>query len=54
MRKVAASGARGVANAKSFYRYAPAAALRWEKQFLKFSYEIRRLVRKYAESNVDT
>jgi len=54
MRKVVASGARGVSNAKGFYRYTPAAALRWEKQFLKFSYEIRRLARRYAESNVDT
>ena len=49
MRKVVASGARGVSNAKGFYRYTPAAALRWEKQFLKFSYEIRRLARKYSE-----
>ena len=54
MRKVVASGARRVANAKGFYRYTPAATLRWEKQFLKLSYEIRRMARKYAESNADT
>lgn len=54
MRKVVASGARGVSNAKGFYRYTPAQALRWEKQFLKFSYEIRRLARKYAEDYPNT
>jgi hypothetical protein len=51
MKKVVASGARGVSNAKGFYRCTPAQALRWEKQFLKFSYEIRRLARRYAEGN---
>jgi 3-hydroxybutyryl-CoA dehydrogenase len=49
MRKVVASGARGVSNAKGFYRYTPAQALRWEKKFLKFSYEIRRLAQRYPE-----
>lgn len=49
MKKVVASGARGVSNAKGFYRYTPAQASRWEKQFLKFSYEIRRLALKYSE-----
>ena len=43
------SGARGVANAKGFYRYTPRQARRWEKAFLKFSYEIRALAQKYPE-----
>jgi len=43
------SGARGVANARGFYRYTPEEARRWEKLFLKFTYEIRALARKYPE-----
>ena len=49
MRDVVASGARGVSNAQGFYRYTPAQARRWEKQFLKFTYEIRALAYKYRE-----
>lgn len=41
------SGARGVANAKGFYHYTPRQARRWEKAFLKFSYEIRAVAQKY-------
>lgn len=47
MRKVASSGARGVANAKGFYRYTPAQAKRWEELFLEFSHEIRDLAGRY-------
>lgn len=47
MKRVVASGARGVSNAKGFYPYTQAEALRWEKRFLKFSYEVRRLAQKY-------
>ena len=49
MQEVVASGARGMSNAKGFYRYSPAEAKRWEKRFLNFSYEIRALALKYAE-----
>jgi 3-hydroxybutyryl-CoA dehydrogenase len=49
MRKVVKSGAKGVSNAKGFYRYTPKEAARWEKQFMKFSYEIRALAQKYPE-----
>jgi 3-hydroxybutyryl-CoA dehydrogenase len=49
MQDVVASGARGISNAKGFYQYTPAAAKRWEKRFLDFSYEIRALALKYAE-----
>ena len=48
MQLVVASGARGTSNAKGFYPYTPAAAKRWEKRFLEFSYEIRALALKYA------
>jgi 3-hydroxybutyryl-CoA dehydrogenase len=45
------SGARGVENAKGFYNYTPAQARRWEKRFLKFSYDVRALARKYPEED---
>ncbi len=47
MRKIVASGARGVQNAKGFYDYTPEQAECWEKMFLKYSYEIRALALKY-------
>ena len=43
------SGARGVSNAKGFYRYTRAQARRWERLFLKFTYEIRALAQRYPE-----
>lgn len=44
------SGARGVSNAHGFYPYTAAEARRWEKLFLKFTYEIRKLAQKYPEN----
>jgi 3-hydroxybutyryl-CoA dehydrogenase len=49
MLKVVKSGAKGVSNAKGFYRYTPEEARQWEKRFMKFSYEIRALAQKYPE-----
>ncbi len=49
MQQVVRSGARGVSNAKGFYRYTPAQAKRWEKLFIEFSYEIRKLAERYPE-----
>ncbi len=49
MEKVVQSGARGVSNARGFYSYTPEEAKRWEKLFLKFTYEIRALALKYPE-----
>jgi 3-hydroxybutyryl-CoA dehydrogenase len=51
MAKLVESGAEGVTNAKGFYNYTPAQARQWEKRFLKFSYDIRALARKYPEEN---
>jgi len=51
MTRLVESGAQGVANARGFYDYTPAQARRWEKRFLKFSYDIRALARKYPEEN---
>ncbi len=49
MKEVVASGARGTGNAQGFYRYTPAQARRWEKEFLRFTYDIRKLALKYPE-----
>jgi len=49
MRKVVDAGGLGVANAQGFYNYTPAEARRWQKRFLKFSYDIRALALKYAD-----
>lgn len=49
MKNVVDSGALGIANAKGFYKYTEAEARRWEKRFLKFTYEIRALARKYPD-----
>jgi 3-hydroxybutyryl-CoA dehydrogenase len=49
MTRLVESGAQGVANAKGFYHYTPAQAKQWEKRFLKFSYDVRVLARKYPE-----
>jgi 3-hydroxybutyryl-CoA dehydrogenase len=49
MKRVVKSGARGVSNAKGFYRYTPFQAKRWEQRFMDFSHEIRRLAEKYPE-----
>jgi len=49
MRRVAGSGARGVSNAKGFYRYTPRQARRWEELFIEFSHEIRALAARYPE-----
>jgi 3-hydroxybutyryl-CoA dehydrogenase len=48
MKQKVASGAKGVSNARGFYRYTPAEARRWEKAFLAFTYDVRRLASKYS------
>ena len=49
MKEVVTSGARGVSNARGFYRYTPAQAKRWEELFMKFSHEIRDVATRYPE-----
>ena len=51
MTRLVESGAQGVANARGFYHYTPAQAKRWEKRFLKFSYDVRELARKYPDDD---
>lgn len=50
MAELVQSGARGIENQHGFYQYSSAQAKRWERLFLKFSYEIRALAQKYPES----
>lgn len=47
MKRIVDRGALGVANAKGFYRYSPALAKKWEKAWVEFTFDIRRLVEKY-------
>lgn len=49
MRKVVESGGKGISNGRGFYRYTPEQSKRWEKLFLRFNYEIRRLAMKYPQ-----
>lgn len=47
--KMVADGAKGTANAKGFYAYTKETAERWEKLFVDFSYDIRKLAEKYPQ-----
>ena len=49
MRETVARGAEGIANAKGFYRYTKGGARRWEKKWVDFTYDMRRLADRYAE-----
>jgi 3-hydroxybutyryl-CoA dehydrogenase len=49
MERLVADGARGVSNAKGFYPYTPETAEHWEKTFIEFSYDIRKLAEKYGK-----
>lgn len=53
MRDVVAGGAAGIANARGFYRYTKASARRWERAWVDFTYDMRRLAEKYAEKKID-
>lgn len=54
MEKLVASGAKGVANAQGFYPYTEETAAQWEKLFVEFTYEIRKLSEKYPQNIGDT
>lgn len=50
MEKLVASGAKGVSNAQGFYPYTQETAEHWEKLFVEFTYEIRKLSEKYPQN----
>jgi 3-hydroxybutyryl-CoA dehydrogenase len=47
MREIVASGATGVSNANGFYRYTRRSAKQWERAWVDFTYDVRKLVEKY-------
>jgi len=49
MQQIVGDGALGVSNAKGFYPYTPESAEEWERSFIEFSYDIRKLALKYSK-----
>jgi 3-hydroxybutyryl-CoA dehydrogenase len=49
MRSVVGSGAKGISNARGFYPYTRRSAAQWEKKWVEFTYDIRKLADKYPE-----
>lgn len=47
--ELAASGAKGVSNARGFYPYTKQSAAKWEKLFIEFTYDIRKLAERYPK-----
>ena len=52
MREMVSSGATGVGNTKGFYKYTKASAHRWEKAWVEFTYEMRKLAEKYDPKKI--
>jgi 3-hydroxybutyryl-CoA dehydrogenase len=48
--ELVASGAKGVSNAHGFYPYTKEIAQQWEKLFVDFTYDIRKLSEKYRKN----
>lgn len=53
MEELVSAGAKGVSNAHGFYPYTEETAKKWEKLFVDFTYEIRRLSEKYPQNSGD-
>ncbi|MFB3828048.1 MAG: 3-hydroxyacyl-CoA dehydrogenase family protein [Bryobacteraceae bacterium] len=47
MRDMVASGANGISGARGFYKYNRRTAKQWERAWVEFTYDIRKLVEKY-------
>jgi 3-hydroxybutyryl-CoA dehydrogenase len=47
MKKTVQKGAQGVSNQIGFYKYTKAEAKQWEKAWVEFTYDVRKLVEKY-------
>jgi 3-hydroxybutyryl-CoA dehydrogenase len=48
--KLVASGAKGISNAHGFYNYTKKTAEEWEKLFIDFTFDIRKLAEKYPQN----
>lgn len=53
MEDLVSAGAKGVSNAHGFYPYTPESAERWEEKFIEFSYDVRKLAKKYSSSSIE-
>ncbi|KAA6441850.1 3-hydroxyacyl-CoA dehydrogenase family protein [Dyadobacter flavalbus] len=53
LKKMVADGAKGVSNANGFYPYTEESAARWEKKFIEFSYDIRKLAEEYSQRETE-
>jgi len=51
--QLVAEGAKGVSNAHGFYSYTKESAEKWEKLFVDFTYDIRKLSEKYPQNAGD-
>jgi len=49
MQEMVKRGARGVSNRKGFYPYSRASAEAWERAWVDFTCDVRRLVEKYEK-----
>ncbi len=49
MKEALARGAEGVSNRKGFYKYDKATAEEWERAWVDFTYDLRKLVEKYEK-----
>lgn len=53
MEDLVSAGAKGVSNAQGFYPYTSESAERWEEKFIEFSYDVRKLAKKYSSSSIE-
>ncbi len=53
MEQLVNSGAKGVSNALGFYPYTKETAEVWDKRFIEFSYDIRKLAEKYTQPTAE-
>ena len=49
MREIVEKDARGISNRRGFYKYTRASAEEWEKVWLDFTHDIRKLTEKYEK-----
>ena len=49
MKDIVDGGAEGISNRKGFYKYTSKSAGEWEKVWLDFTHDIRKLTEKYEK-----
>lgn len=53
LKRIVDRGAKGISNANGFYPYTKESAAKWEKKFIEFSYDIKRLAEKYSQTETE-